>query len=197
MDTSEPPLEASRGAASNDVEEAETDSAPDAPHEPMDDRERRLHPRIVTIWRAIGALLVPLLIVPPTVVAAALLGPIGLVFGGLAVVLGIVFVAWYPRARFEAWRWRLAPLALELRHGVLVRRHQAIPYFRIQQIDIAQGPLDRAADLATLQVTTASSSGGAALPGIAEDEAPDVRAELLERAAEAVGEHLDDIVDAV
>jgi uncharacterized protein len=196
VDSSEPPIEAPAGTTPSETG-AQADTRATAPRQPMDDRERRLHPRIVTIWRAMAALFIPFLVVPPTIVAGAVLGPPGLVLGGIAVVLAIVLVVWYPRARFDAWRWRLTPLALELRHGVLVRRHQAIPYFRIQQIDIAQGPLDRAADLATLQVTTASSSGGAALPGIAETEAPTVRGELLERAAEAVGEHVDDMVDAV
>lgn len=163
----------------------------------MDDRERTLHPRIVIIWRAIGLLIVPFVVLPPLVFVTVVWGLLAMLGATVILVLAAVIAVGYPRLKYRAWSWRLTPIALELRHGVVVRRHQAIPYFRIQQIDIAQGPLDRAAELATLQVTTASSSGGGALPGIAADDAPEIRAELLTRAAAAVGEQLDDLSDAV
>jgi membrane protein YdbS with pleckstrin-like domain len=118
---------------------------------------------------------------------------------GVVIALGLFWlrVGWLPPARYARWRWRLTDLALELRYGVLVRQYEAVPYFRIQQIDITQGPIDRMLGLATLIVTTASASGSATLPGIAADEAPPVRAELLARAANAVAEHPGDLQDAV
>ncbi|WP_165403784.1 PH domain-containing protein [Egicoccus halophilus] len=126
-----------------------------------------------------------------------LLGRWGWAITAAAVALFVAWVAWWPRAQFRRWHWRLTDLAIELRHGVVVHRHQAVPYFRIQQIDVAQGPLDRLLGLATLQVTTASASGSAALPGIPAADAPDVRIDLLARAAAAVGEHEGELRDAV
>lgn len=163
----------------------------------LDDRERTLDPRVVRVWRVGAAIPLVLLILPAISLALALLQWLGAVVIAAGLSLLAFAAGWYPRARYEAWRWRLTPLALELRHGVLVRRHQAVPYFRIQQIDISQGPLDRWLDLASLQVTTASGSGSAALPGIPADEAPTVREELLARAAAALGQHRDEISDAV
>ncbi|MFW6010049.1 MAG: PH domain-containing protein, partial [Actinomycetota bacterium] len=93
--------------------------------------------------------------------------------------------------------WQLTDRALELRHGVVVHQQETVPYFRIQQIDIVQGPLDRLLDLASLQVTTASASGSATLPGLVADEAPQVRSELLTRATHAVADHPGDLRDAV
>jgi uncharacterized protein len=104
---------------------------------------------------------------------------------------------WYPGARHRRWRWRLDPLALELRHGVLVRRAASVPYFRVQQIDITRRPLERLLGLATLEVTTASAAGVAALPGLDADDAPEIRRELLARAAAALGAHTGDGRDAV
>jgi uncharacterized protein len=164
----------------------------------MDDRERRLDPSIVQVWRVFGGigLLVPL--VPVSIVAMLLIdGRLGDAIPVAAVVLLLLYVAFYPRARYRRWRWRLTPLALELRYGVVVHRHEAVPYFRVQQIDVAQGPLDRLLGLATLQVTTASASGSVALPGITASDAPRIRAELLARATAAVSEHPGEVSDAV
>lgn len=163
----------------------------------LDDRERTLDPRVVQVWRITTtiALLVPL--VPASVIATVVLGRLGLLVPLAALGLLVLFAGWYPRARWERWRWQLTPRALELSYGVVVRTHEAVPYFRIQQIDVAQGPLDRLLDLATLQVTTASASGSASLPGVPAAQAPLVRAELLARASQAVSQHEGDVRDAV
>lgn len=163
----------------------------------LDDRERPLAPKVVTAWR-IGSLVSLLL---PTLVLSTL-GFVFLDVWGWAVLgalgaIALFLTVWYAPARYKRWRWQLTDLAVELRFGVVVRQQETVPYFRIQQIDIVQGPLDRILDLATLQVTTASASGSAALPGIANDDAPTVRAELLARAAAAVAQHPGDLRDAV
>ncbi len=167
------------------------------PRPGLDDRERELAPAVVTSWRlsaALGWIL-------PAVVALML----GFVLGDgwgwlvLAVLAALVVfsVVFYPPMRYRRWRWQLTELAIELRYGVLVRTQETVPYFRIQQIDITAGPVDRLLELASLQVTSASASGSATLPGIAAEDAPRVRAELLARAATAVAEHPGDLRDAV
>jgi uncharacterized protein len=163
----------------------------------LDDRDRTLDPRVVQVWRVMTTigLLVPLTAL--SFIGVFALGRPGLSAPVLAVVVMAVMVGWYPRARWQRWRWRLTPLALELRYGVIVHTQESVPYFRIQQIDIAQGPLDRLLELATLQVTTASASGSVSLPGIPAEHAPEVRAELLARAAEAVADHPGEVRDAV
>jgi uncharacterized protein len=195
------------GAAPGDVPSRSRDAEPARSAVPsaaalaeapgLDDAERPLAPKVVTAWR-IGSLASLIL---PTVVSSTLgfvfLGGWGWVILGTLVALALFLTLWYAPARYARWRWQLTELAVELRFGVLVRQQETVPYFRIQQIDIVQGPLDRILDLATLQVTTASASGSAALPGIANDDAPTVRAELLARAAAAVAEHPGDLRDAV
>jgi uncharacterized protein len=176
------------------------DPAPDldAHVEPeFDDRERNLDRRVLQLWRMTIPFGLLLLFVPLVPFSLLLLGMRGFAVIGVGLVVVAVLAVWYPGARYARWRWRLTPLALELRHGVVVHRHTAVPYFRIQQIDITRGVLERWLDLATLQVTTASASGSASLPGIAADEAPRVRAELLARASATVGELHDGVSDAV
>src|SRR4029453_243714 len=93
-------------------------------------------------------------------------GPPGLI-AGLVAVMGAGAAWWRPRAPHRYWRYQVAPDALELRHGVLKRVHSAIPYFRVQHIDVAQGPVERAVGLARLIVHTASAGTDATIPGIA------------------------------
>ncbi|MEX0869317.1 MAG: PH domain-containing protein [Nitriliruptoraceae bacterium] len=150
---------------------------------------------IVTVWRlALGFGL------GPPAIGAAVLGAILLsawrwIPAAVALVMVPAGVWWYPRARYRRWRWCLGDLALDLEYGVLVRRRESIPYFRIQQIDVTRGPLARALGLAALDVTTASASGGASLPGLDAALAPVLRQELLQRtAARAAGTEADDAV---
>jgi uncharacterized protein len=170
----------------------------DPPPSPgMDDRERPLAPKVVTAWRigSVVSLILPTLVL--STLGFVFLGGWGWAVLGALAALALFLTVWYAPARYARWRWQLTDLAVELRYGVVVRQQETVPYFRIQQIDIVQGPLDRILDLATLQVTTASASGSAALPGIANDDAPTVRAELLARAAAAVADHPGDLRDAV
>lgn len=170
---------------------------PEIPAPRLDDRERRLDPDVVTVWRIFGGLGLAMPLTGAAIAGAVLFAPARWLAPALALVVLVVGITWYPRARYRRWRWQLTDLALELRYGILVRRHEAVPYFRIQQIDITQGPVDRLVGLATLEVTTASASGSAALPGIAADDAPGVRQELLARAAAALEDHPDEARDAV
>ena len=167
------------------------------PEDDLDDRERELHPKIVVFWRIATALSIA---IPGLIVAGiltALADVAGLVVGVLVLAVASVLTWWYPRARYDRWRWRLTDLAVELDRGVLVRTSETLPYFRIQQIDVNRGPVDRLLGLASLEVTSASASGSVRLPAIADADAPVVRRALLTRAAAAVGDHEGGDRDAV
>jgi uncharacterized protein len=148
---------------------------------------RQLNPRIVTVWTVEDATWSAVLVV---LAVAADLGariagvdlpwPPGL--GALPVAILVGIATWkIPRARFRYWSYEVAPDALELRHGVLERVHSAIPYYRVQYVDINQGPIERALGLARLRVHTAAASSDATIPGIAADEADALRQVILER----------------
>jgi uncharacterized protein len=179
---------------------AEDVAGPAAPPEDvpdLDDRSRPLDRRVVQVWRislALG-LLLPTAVLSS--VAVGVLGTTGWLVPAVLLIVTGVLVVWYPSARYARWRWRLTDLAVELDRGVLVRQAEALPYFRIQQIDVTRGPVDRLLGLASLQVTSASASGSVTLPGIAGDDAPGVRRALLARAAAAVGGTDSGVRDAV
>ena len=152
---------------------------------PRQDGDRTLDPRIVLVWR-LG--LLPSLVLPATVLGGVLARvlpvPGWTVALPLAVLLGLA-IGPLQTLRWRRWSWRMTDSSVELRSGVLTRRHVIVPHFRVQQIDVFEGPLERLLGLATLTVTTASASGSASLPGLSADAAPAVRTELLSLAARA------------
>jgi uncharacterized protein len=89
---------------------------------------------------------------------------------------------WHSRAAYERWRWTLTGRALELRHGVIWRQVSAVPYTRLQQIDVEQGPIERRLGIVTLKLRTAAATSDGTIPGITAGEADAVRARILERA---------------
>jgi uncharacterized protein len=149
---------------------------------------RELDRRVVTVWtvqEAIGYAVLVLLVLAVDV-GARLAGaeppwPAWLPAGLLAVA-GAVAAWWVPRARYRHWRYQVAEDALELRHGIVQRIHSAIPYFRVQHIDVAQGPVERAVGLARLILHTASAGTDATIPGIAAGDAEGLRRLILARA---------------
>ncbi|MEX2324823.1 MAG: PH domain-containing protein [Nitriliruptoraceae bacterium] len=165
------------------------------PTAPLDDRLRELDPLVKLVWRLSLAITFTAVVFAVTIAILVFDAPwwLTLIVAGAACVV----VAWYPSARYRHWRWRLGDLALELSYGVFVQRHEAVPYFRIQQIDIARGPIDRLLGLSTLHVTSASASGSAVLPAIAASDAPRIRHELLQRASQALAESGSEGRDAV
>jgi membrane protein YdbS with pleckstrin-like domain len=149
---------------------------------------RPLDRRIVVVWTVqeaagFGVLAVAMLAADlgARLAGADLPGPPGLAAGLLAVAGGLA-AWWLPRASYRHWRYQVAADALELRHGVVRRVHSAIPYFRVQHIDVAQGPVERAVGLARLVVHTASAGTDATIPGVAAGDAEGLRRLILARA---------------
>jgi membrane protein YdbS with pleckstrin-like domain len=156
--------------------------------EASDPDARPLDRRVVLLWtvqEALGYLALALAVLAVDVGArlagTGVPGPPGLAAGLLAVA-GAVAAWWLPRASWRRWRYQVADDALELRHGVLRRVHSAIPYFRVQHIDVTQGPVERAIGLARLVVHTASAGTDATIPGIAAGDAEALRRLILARA---------------
>jgi membrane protein YdbS with pleckstrin-like domain len=151
---------------------------------PGSEGERMLERRVVLTWRIA---LVPAL-VPPALALGFLLSVLPIpawTLAAPAALAAAVIAGPLQTLRWRRWSWRLTDRAVELRSGVIVRRHVVVPHFRVQQIDVLEGPLERLLGLATLRVTTASASGSVDLPGLAAQLAPTVRSELLARAARA------------
>lgn len=148
----------------------------------LDGSTRRLDPRQRTVWAVGGS-------TPPLVVGVVLVGAGVATATGAAVAVGAAVAlaggalgALWGAAVWGRWSWSAWPDALELRHGVVVARASLVPYQRIQQIDVARGPLERALGLSRLVLRTASATSDAELPGIPAEQADELRRHLLARA---------------
>ena len=71
---------------------------------------------------------------------------------------------------------------LLFRRGIMFERVVAVPYGRLQLVDITRGPLLRALGLSTLKFVTASAATGVNLPGLTKDDAEALRDRLVELA---------------
>lgn len=146
-----------------------------------------LAPRAVTLWR-LGGLGVVGVGVAVLAVGEWLLRradalawlPVAVVPAAVAAVGAVVAIG-APVLAHRRWRYRLGERALELRRGVVVHRVSAVPYLRVQQVELAQGPLERWLGLTRVVVTTAAATTDGAVPGLSADAAERLRELVLER----------------
>ena len=136
-----------------------------------------LPPQALTVIRL--RLLVPAGFVALVLVVGAIAALVGDVDGAVAfgIVLAILAVAvlatWWVVSGlvFRAYGWLLTDGTVELRHGVVVQRHQVLPRARVQNVTKQSGPVSRALGLASITV----HSAGANTPNIT---VPDLTVEV-------------------
>jgi len=68
---------------------------------------------------------------------------------------------------------------LVFRRGILWQRMVAVPYGRMQLVDITHGPLDRGFGIAQLKFVTAAATTGVAIPGLEQATAETLRDHLV------------------
>ena len=95
----------------------------------------------------------------------------------VAVVM-IVLISFTPR-RVRAIRYQLREDDLVFRRGIAFQRIVAVPFGRMQLVDITRGPLARALGLAELKLVTAAAATGVVIPGLAIEDAEQLRDRLV------------------
>lgn len=148
----------------------------------------KLNPRIKAVWRISDTLMLTaawLILASPGAIAllvdaseAYWAEPYVLAFTVLYAVLLVVFLFAVTPLRYIRWHYELRPDFLELKYGIIWRKHIVVPFIRVQNTDTKQGPILRAFGLASVTVSTAA--GSMEIPGLLTEEADSVR----DRAAE-------------
>lgn len=139
---------------------------------------RRVSPKYV--WVDLGGTLIGAIVtLVATSVPAFVTGIVW--FWALPASLAIVFIinlALTPR-RVRAIGFQLRDDDLLFRKGLMFQRFVAVPYGRMQLVDINRGPLDRAVGLSELKFVTAAAATNVVLPGLPEAEAEELRDRLV------------------
>ncbi|WP_152433172.1 PH domain-containing protein [Erythrobacter sp. THAF29] len=144
----------------------------------------RLHPNYKTTLR-IGAALTALpFLIGALILEGALAAndanpmPYGVIIG-VVVFLALIFIIRVPSRRWAARGYQISDDRLRVVRGILWRSDTVVPFGRVQHIDVDQGPLDRAFDIATLTLHTAGSHNASVhLPGLGLQLANDMREEI-------------------
>lgn len=117
-------------------------------------------------------------------VAAAAIGEIAardlLPFPGLLIAPAALLAIWIallaPQRRWRHWGHAFTGRELHVASGWLFRVHTIVPVVRVQHIDVAQGPIERAFGVARLVLHTAGTeSNVVVLPGITRAAAEEIR----------------------
>ena len=93
-------------------------------------------------------------------------------------VVSLVLVALTPR-RVRSIGYLLREDDLLFRRGIMFQRFVAVPFGRMQLVDITRGPLARALGLAELKLVTAAAATGVVIPGLALADAEELRDHLV------------------
>lgn len=133
-----------------------------------------------------------ILAIPPLVLVALATGTLAAtrvgsgwlttVFAVVAIVALAVTVwvwSWAPR-NTASWGYAEDEDDLLVTGGVMFRRLVAVPYGRMQFVDMQAGPIDRAFGIASVTLHTASTETAATIPGLPADEATRLRNRLTE-----------------
>ncbi|QKJ21032.1 PH domain-containing protein [Microbacterium hominis] len=98
--------------------------------------------------------------------------------GGILTVIMVWTLAILPRqARSIGYQLRSDDLVF--RRGILWQRMVAVPYGRMQLVDITHGPLDRGFGIAQLKFVTAAAATGVVIPGLSQQNAETLRDHLI------------------
>jgi len=92
--------------------------------------------------------------------------------------ISLVMIALTPR-RVRSIGYQLRPDDLLFKRGIMWKRVVAVPYGRMQLVDINRGPIARLVGLSELKFVTAAAATGVVIPGLAEAVAEGLRDELV------------------
>jgi uncharacterized protein len=145
---------------------------------PQDSGWLRVSPKYIVV-EVIGSIIGMIVFVGAFVVAYLFWQQWWALWGAIAIgVISLVSLAFEPR-RVRSIGYRLRQDDLLFRRGIMFQRQVAVPYGRMQLVDITRGPVARALGLADLKFVTAAASTAVTVPGLPMEEADRLRDELV------------------
>jgi len=125
-------------------------------------------PQLKALWQTINIVCFILLFLPIALMFIMQVEPVlSLIFLGFWLLLFACVLIYIP-AFYNTLEYTIDNDAVRLKKGVFWRRRTSVPYGKITNVDITQGPVERLFGISQLHVQTAGSSG-----------AQNVKAELI------------------
>jgi membrane protein YdbS with pleckstrin-like domain len=142
---------------------------------------QRLSPRYPSLRRLTTLLVAPIMFSIPAILVGLITGLwwISAILWGIAAVIVILRLLLIGR-NYRSWGYVEREEDLYITHGVLFRSLVAVPYGRMQLVEVASGPLERAFGLASVSLKTASPETNATIPGLTPEQAAGLRDRLTE-----------------
>jgi membrane protein YdbS with pleckstrin-like domain len=142
---------------------------------------KRLSPKYRSMRQLTSLVVPPVLLTIPAVIVGVASGRwwiSGLIWAA-AIVIVIIRLGFVARS-WRSWGYVERADDLYITHGVMFRSLIAVPYGRMQLVEVVSGPLVRSFDLASVTLRTASPETGARIPGLSPEEATRLRDRLTE-----------------
>ena len=142
---------------------------------------QRLSPNFRKLRRLTTLLVAPIIFTIPAVIVGVVSGQwwISAIIWGFAALIVIIRLVLVGRT-YRSWGYVEREDDLYITHGVLFRSLVAVPYGRMQLVEVESGPLERAFGIATVSLKTASVETNATIPGLPPEEAARLRDRLTE-----------------
>jgi membrane protein YdbS with pleckstrin-like domain len=138
---------------------------------------RRVSPKLVWVELASATIvLIVMLAICAGLWLLHLWAPLAIV--GVFAIGSIVQLVIIPR-RVRSIGYQLRDDDLLFRRGIMWQRFVAVPYGRMQLIDINRGPIARVLGLSELKFVTAAAAAGVTLPGLPAADADELRDRLV------------------
>jgi membrane protein YdbS with pleckstrin-like domain len=124
--------------------------------------DKQLNSFWLTIWAFAMAACIVISLVPLFVVLGVETDFPGAVFSMISVivflVVGLPIAMWIP-AFYRSLEYTIGGDSVKAKTGVFWKRHVTIPFSKVTNVDVTQGPLQRRFGLGTIHVQTAGAGG--------------------------------------
>lgn len=138
----------------------------------------QISPRYAVSQIVQNLIFIAVIVVVALVLAFGLEQRWALIPAAVIVVFTLVTLIILPR-QARAIGYMLRSDDIVFRKGILWQRMIAVPYGRMQLVDITQGPLDRAFGVSQLKMVTAAATTGVQIPGLTPEAAEALRDTLI------------------
>lgn len=142
---------------------------------------QRVSPQLATVRRILIAATAMVVAVAGAALLLLLNVPAAYVVGLVIAITAAAAWGWaWAGSNQRSWGYVENDDSLVVTSGVMFKRLVAVPYGRMQFVDVSAGPIDRAFGVATVTLHTASTETAADIPGLRAAEATRLRNRLTE-----------------